>query len=90
MIFKTQSEFLEKINYWGFSTNPLIKKIQNLNEIEKRYSYIDSICSSLDYDIDGLVFKVNDLKLQSRLGNTYISSLGYSIQIFCRKSSNKK
>ena len=70
MIFKTQSEFLEKINYWGFSTNPLIKKIQNLNEIEKRYSYIDSIRSSLDYDIDGLVFKVNDLKLQSRLGNT--------------------
>ncbi len=70
MIFKTQSDFLEKIDYWGFSTNPLIKKVKNLNEIEKRYSYIDSIRSSLDYDIDGLVFKVNDLKLQSRLGNT--------------------
>ena len=70
MIFKTQSEYLDKINYWGFSTNPLIKKVKNLNEIEKRYSYIDSIRSSLDYDIDGLVFKVNDLKLQSRLGNT--------------------
>ncbi len=70
MIFKTQSEFLDKINNWGFSTNPLIKKVENLNQIEKRYSYIDSIRSSLDYDIDGLVFKVNDLKLQSRLGNT--------------------
>tara|TARA_Y100001970_G_scaffold98028_1_gene123249 strand:- start:14359 stop:16386 length:2028 start_codon:yes stop_codon:yes gene_type:complete len=70
MIFKTQSEYLDKINYWGFSTNPLIKKVKNLNEIEKRYSYIDSIRSSLDYDIDGLVFKVNNLKLQSRLGNT--------------------
>ena len=31
---------------------------------------IDSLRSSLDYDIDGLVFKVNDLNLQRRLGNT--------------------
>ena len=37
MIFKTQSEFLDKINNWGFSTNPLIKKVENLNQIEKRY-----------------------------------------------------
>jgi len=36
MIFKTQSDFLEKIDYWGFSTNPLIKKVKNLNEIEKK------------------------------------------------------
>ncbi len=70
MIFNTQSEFLKKINSWGFSVNPLIKKVENIEEIEKQHSYIDSIRSSLDYDIDGLVYKVNDLKLQSRLGNT--------------------
>ncbi len=70
MIFKTQSDFLNIIDLWGFSTNPLIRKVKNLEEIEKRHSYIDSIRSTLDYDIDGLVFKVNDLKLQTRLGNT--------------------
>jgi len=70
MIFSTQSEFLEKIKSWGFFINPLSKTVNNLNEIESQHSYIDSIRSSLDYDIDGLVYKVNDLKLQSRLGNT--------------------
>jgi DNA ligase (NAD+) len=70
MAFNTQSEFLEKIKNWGFSINPLGKVVKNLDEIESQHSYIDSIRSSLDYDIDGLVYKVNDLKLQSRLGNT--------------------
>ena len=70
MIFTTQSEFLKKIKNWGFSINPLGKTVKNLDEIEAQHSYIDSIRSSLDYDIDGLVYKVNDLKLQSRLGNT--------------------
>ncbi len=70
MIFKTQSEFLEKINKWGFSINPLSKKVKNIEEIEKQHSFIDSLRSELDYDIDGLVYKVNDLKLQSRLGST--------------------
>ena len=46
------------------------KLIGNLGEIEKQHQKIDSIRSSLDYDIDGLVFKVNDLNLQKRLGNT--------------------
>jgi DNA ligase (NAD+) len=70
MVFSKQTEFLEKINSWGFSTNPLVKIVKSLNEIETQHAYIDSIRSSLDYDIDGLVFKVNDLKLQLRLGNT--------------------
>ena len=67
---KTQSEFLEKIKSWGFSINPLVKTVKNLIEIEAQHLLVDSLRSSLDYDIDGLVYKVNDLKLQSRLGNT--------------------
>ena len=70
MIFKTQSEFLQTIKKWGFSINPLCKTVKALKEIDDYHSQIDEIRSSLDYDIDGLVYKVNDLKLQSRLGNT--------------------
>ena len=70
MIFKTQSEFLAKLNDWGFNINPLSELINGLEEIEKKHKEIDSIRSSLDYDIDGLVYKLNDLSLQKRLGNT--------------------
>ena len=70
MVFLNQSEFLSKIKEWGFKTNPLSQIIKGIEEIEKQHSKIDSIRSSLDYDIDGLVYKVNDLKLQKRLGNT--------------------
>jgi DNA ligase (NAD+) len=69
-IFKLQSEFLEKISKWGFVINPLSKKINGIDEIEDHHSKVDLLRSSLDYDIDGLVYKVNDLALQKRLGNT--------------------
>ena len=70
MVFKTQSEFISKIKSWGFTTNPHNKNLNSLDEIEAQHSYIETIRSTLDYDIDGLVFKVNELVLQSRLGNT--------------------
>ena len=69
MVFSNQSEFL-KINKWGFEINPLSKKIIGLEEIENQHKKIDNLRSTLDYDIDGLVFAVNDLNLQKRLGNT--------------------
>ena len=70
MTVKTQSEFLDRIKKWGFSINPLVKTVSNLDKIEEQHKYIDSLRSSLDYDIDGIVYKVNDLSLQKRLGNT--------------------
>ena len=70
MKFSLQSEFLQKINDWGFLTNPLSKITNGLDEIEAQHKKIDNLRSSLDYDIDGLVYKVNDLRLQARLGNT--------------------
>ncbi len=69
-IFKTQSEFLNKISGWNFSTNSLTKVTKSIDEIKKHYEKINDMRSSLDYDIDGLVFKVNDINLQKRLGNT--------------------
>ena len=70
MVFKKQSDFLYKIKQWGFVINPLSKVVTGVEEIQKEHNNIDSIRSSLDYDIDGLVYKINDLKLQRRLGNT--------------------
>ena len=68
--FSKQSEFLNQLSQWGFSTNPLSRELKSINDIEKHHSEIDNLRSSLNYDIDGLVLKVNDLNLQKRLGNT--------------------
>jgi len=70
MIFHTQLEFIKKIKSWGFSVNPNNKIVKGLNEIEDQHKAIEEIRSKLDYDIDGLVYKVNNLQLQTRLGNT--------------------
>ena len=68
--FETQSEFLDVISNWSFTTNPLIEVVKDTDEIKRQYEKINQIRSSLDYDIDGLVFKVNNLSLQKRLGST--------------------
>jgi len=70
MIFKNQSEFLQKIKRWNFLTNPLSETVIGLDQIESKHKEIDQLRSTLDYDIDGLVYKVNDINLQKRLGNT--------------------
>ena len=70
MLFKNQSDFLKKISKWGFKTNPHNYLAKNILNIENQYKKIEKIKSTLDYDIDGLVVKINDLKLQARLGNT--------------------
>tara|TARA_B100000780_G_scaffold275734_1_gene242986 strand:- start:193 stop:2235 length:2043 start_codon:yes stop_codon:yes gene_type:complete len=70
LIFKSQSDFLKKINEWGFRTNSHNYLAQNIFDIENQHKKIEKIRSNLDYDIDGLVIKVNDLQLQTRLGNT--------------------
>tara|TARA_B100000767_G_scaffold271581_1_gene297497 strand:- start:1736 stop:3769 length:2034 start_codon:yes stop_codon:yes gene_type:complete len=70
MVFSKQSEFLKKINSWGFVVNPLTQTIIGIDDIENQHSKINSLRPSLDYDIDGLVYKINNLNLQKRLGNT--------------------
>jgi len=70
MQFKTQLEFINKLKQWGFNINPNNFVVKDLDEIEKQHQLIEEIRASLDYDIDGLVYKVNNLMLQARLGNT--------------------
>ena len=54
---------------WDSVTN-ISTIVTGVNEIEKHHLSIDQNRSSLDYDIDGIVYKINDISLQSRLGNT--------------------
>jgi len=68
--FKNQTDFLKKINEWGFKTNPNNYLAENITGIENQHNKLEKIRSNLDYDIDGLVIKINDLSLQTRLGNT--------------------
>ena len=70
LIFKNQTGFLKKINEWGFKTNSYNYLAQNISDIENQYKKIEKIRSNLDYDIDGLVVKIDNLRLQTRLGNT--------------------
>ena len=69
-IFKKQSDLLEKLKNWNFPINPHCKVISSIDEIEKNHKELEEIRSSLDYDVDGLVYKVNDLNFQNRLGST--------------------
>ena len=67
--FQSQYEFLEFLKHSNFKTNPLSKIIKNIKELEKNYNDLEQLRSGLDYDIDGIVYKINDLELQKRLGN---------------------
>ena len=69
LFINTQSEYLNKLSLWGFRTNPLNKVIVGVKNLLKNYEDIDKKRSNLDFDIDGIVYKVNDFKLQKRLGN---------------------
>ena len=61
---------MQKISEWGFKVNNLSQISLGADEAELQHAKIEAIRSTLDYDIDGLVLKVNDLNLQKRLGNT--------------------
>ena len=67
--FKTHINFLNFCKKIGFKINPLTKIFGSVDELIKGYLHIEQIRSSLDYDIDGIVYKVNDLALQKRLGS---------------------
>ena len=65
----SQTEFLKNLNKWGFKINPLNKKIIGIDNLLKNYKFLENKRDDLDFDIDGIVYKVNDFELQRRLGN---------------------
>lgn len=66
--FDTQVEAFKAFKSWGFETNPRTLATANMDEILAHYREIEALRSSLGYDIDGVVYKVNRLDLQERLG----------------------
>jgi DNA ligase (NAD+) len=65
---KNQNDFLETLSGWGFKTNPLNKVAKGIKNLLKNYNEIEKKRSEIDFDIDGIVYKINDFELQSRLG----------------------
>ena len=66
---KNQFDFLKQLDKWGFKTNPLNKTITGIKNLIKNYNDIEKKRADLDFDIDGIVYKINDFTLQKRLGN---------------------
>jgi len=64
----TQSGAISKLNHFGFQTNPLTKICDSSDEMIAHYNEIERQRATLGYDIDGVVYKVDDLALQQRLG----------------------
>ena len=67
--FKKQSDFIFSLSKWGFKTSQFNKVITGVQELTKNHENFEKKRFDIEYDTDGLVYKVNDLKLQSRLGN---------------------
>tara|TARA_B100000989_G_scaffold247438_1_gene194742 strand:- start:24 stop:2054 length:2031 start_codon:yes stop_codon:yes gene_type:complete len=66
---QNQSDYLKKLYEWGFKINPLNKLICGIKNLIENYNYIEKKRADLDFDIDGIVYKVNEFNLQKRLGN---------------------
>ncbi len=64
-----QSDFLKSLDEWGFQTNPLNKLISGVKNLLLNYNEIEKKRAEIDFDIDGIVYKINDFQLQKRLGN---------------------
>jgi DNA ligase (NAD+) len=65
---KTQFDMVQTFKEWGFPVNPLMKRLNSVADILAHYDDIGLKRPDLDYDIDGVVYKVDSLELQQRLG----------------------
>ncbi|WP_460448804.1 NAD-dependent DNA ligase LigA [Alsobacter sp. SYSU BS001988] len=65
---RTQSGMVEAFARFGLPTNPLMRRCETIEEMLAQYRAIEEQRASLPYDIDGVVYKVDDLDLQRRLG----------------------
>lgn len=64
----TQYESVQKFRDWGFQISPLMVRARSVEDLVAQYRLIEAQRSSLGYDIDGVVYKVDQLELQRRWG----------------------
>ena len=88
--FKRQSEFISLLKKWGFKVNNLNKTASGLKNLVKIHKEIENKRYNLNYDVDGLVYKVNDIELQKRLGFVANAPRWATAHKFSAKSSFSK
>ena len=66
--FLKQSDFLQSLKKWGFKTSKHNRVLSEIDDLVKNHENFEQKRYELDYDVDGLVYKINDLELQNRLG----------------------
>ena len=66
---KNQTDFLKSLDDWGFKTNPFNKLLTGVDNLLNNYLKLEKDRTKIDFDIDGIVYKINNLELQKRLGN---------------------
>ena len=68
MNINNQTNFLKNLKIWGFKTNPFNKKIIGIKNLIQNHKNLEEKRKEIAFDIDGVVYKVNDFSLQKRLG----------------------
>jgi len=68
MKINSQSEFLKSLKTWGFRINQFNKLIKGIHNLLKNHEDLEKKRDKIDFDIDGIVYKVNNFNLQKRLG----------------------
>jgi DNA ligase (NAD+) len=68
MNIDSQSDFLKNLMTWGFKINPFNKKISGVKNLIKHHKNLEEKRKEIAFDIDGIVYKVNNFNLQKRLG----------------------
>nr|WP_306265299.1 NAD-dependent DNA ligase LigA [Pararhizobium sp. IMCC3301] len=67
-VAESQMAMIGKFSDWGFAVNPLMQLCDSVEDLIEVYNHIEAQRAVLGYDIDGVVYKVDDLALQARLG----------------------
>ena len=67
-VISNQIEFLKSLKNWGFKTNKFNKLLKGIDDLIQNHIELEGKRKEIDYDIDGIVYKINDFDLQRRLG----------------------